>query len=424
MGKYVEDGYQLLRENELVAENQLLHDEAELLEADEEPDSLAPSYNFRSLLDKLAHRGKADIINYRHNAGDHKAMTWANGQHSPECGSWLKGRGRDFYPFPNPHTYYSNALNLLMSSSRDGQPFYCPCTSKVNIRADPWHCLDCPHTHSARNKCHSKILDALQHALSTVGEVKGSPRFEKKGKYIFSDLQFCRRSDTSLFYIDASTINPTANTYITKDGVPSPDHATSLREIEKMTQYEGVDSHPQSRHIPFAIECTGKLGKAAREFLKEAGLDDKKRNALKNEIASIVAFSNGECIAMAFLKGSTRPTNLSDDTQADHDFDNVRNSKFGVSQQSWLALGHTAGQSKPRESVNPNLQHPKHGTTGGPQLVSSKIDTQVTPNKRPHALIPKAVHSIDGVPLSQTSASHSETLPPNGPHSALDPRGV
>jgi hypothetical protein len=74
--------------------------------------------------------------------------------------------------------------------------------------------------------------------------------------------------------------------------------------------------------------------------------------------------------------------------------------------------------------VNPNLQHPKHGTTGGPQWVFSKIDTQVTPNKQPHALIPKAVHSIDGVPLSQTSASHSETLPPNGPHSALDPRGV
>ena len=68
-----------------------------------------------------------------------------------------------------------------------------------------------------------------------------------------------------------------------------------------MTQYEGVDSHPQSRHIPFAIECTGKLGKAARDFLKEAGLDDKKRSALKNEIASIIAFANGECIAMAFL---------------------------------------------------------------------------------------------------------------------------
>jgi hypothetical protein len=275
-----------------------------------------------------------------------------------------------------------------MSSSRDEQPFYCPCTSKINIRADPWHCLDCPHTHSARNKCHSKILDALQNALSTIGEVKGSPRFEKKGKYIFSDLQFCRRSDTSLFYIDATTINPTANTYISKDGLPSPDHATSLREIEKMTQYEGVDSHPQSRHIPFAIECTGKLGKAARDFLKEAGLDDKKRSALKNEIASIIAFANGECIAMAFLKGSTRPSNLSDAVRDGHEIDDEPNSNLGVSQRSLRVLGLTAGHPKPQELVNPNLQRTRHENTGGQNLITSNTGAQVTHLVRPSTFTP------------------------------------
>jgi hypothetical protein len=295
----------------------------------------------------MAHRGKAEIVNHRHNTGDWKAMTWANSQHSPECGSWLKGRGQDFYPFPNSHTHYMSAMNLLMSSTKGEQPFYCPCTAKVNIRSDPWHCLDCPHTHPVRSRCHTKILDALQQALATVGEVKGSPRLEKKGRFIYADLQFCRKSDTTLFYIDATTVNPTANTYIMTDRLPPPDHASSLREIEKKTQYEGVDSHPQNRIVPFAIECTGKLGKAAREFLKEAGLDDKKRSALKNEIASIIAFANGECIATAFLKGSTRPSNLISEAADDGIIVPDTGSKLCVTQQPTRVRSRTMVQKGP-----------------------------------------------------------------------------
>ena len=342
-GKYVEDGYQRLLENEYVSENQLLHDLTEDLESDTDPNSLSPSYNFRSLLDKMAHRAKAEIINHRHNTKDWRAMTWANSQHSPECGSWLKGRGHDFYPFPNSHSHYMSALNLLMSSPIGEQPFYCPCTSKINIRADPWHCLDCPHSHPVRSRCHTKILDALQQALATVGEVRNSPTLQKKGNLIYADLEFCRGSDTTLFYIDATTVDPTANTYIMTDRLPPPDHATSLREIEKITKYEGVISHPQNRIVPFAIECTGKLGKAAREFLKESGLDDKKRSALKNEIASIVAFANGECIATAFLKGSTRPSALIRDTDDNGTVISEYGRKLHVSQQPKGSRSRTIG---------------------------------------------------------------------------------
>jgi hypothetical protein len=129
MGKYVKDGYQGLRENELVAENEQLHELSEQLEADVDPDSMAPSYNFRRLLDTLAHRGKAELTNHRCGTHDWKAMTWANSQHSPECGSWLRGRSNDFYPFPNSHTYYINAL-------RGGTTFLLPlqCQDKHPIR--------------------------------------------------------------------------------------------------------------------------------------------------------------------------------------------------------------------------------------------------------------------------------------------------
>jgi hypothetical protein len=177
----------------------------------------------------------------------------------------------------------------------------------------------------------------MMRALTPIGEVRGTPKLVKNGKDIYSDLQFCRRSDTALFYIDVTTVNPTANTYIKTDGLPTPDHATTLREIEKATQYEGIDSHPQNRLIHFAVECTGKLGKAARDFLKEAGLDEKKRTAIKNEIATIVAFANGECISMAYLKGSTRSSDVRIDDYEGEGEVVLRvlspKSKFGLSQQ-------------------------------------------------------------------------------------------
>jgi hypothetical protein len=194
-----------------------------------------------------------------------------------------------------------------------------------------------------------------------------------------------------------------------------------------MTQYEGVDSHPQSRHIPFAIECTGKLGKAARDFLKEAGLDDKKRSALKNEIASIIAFANGECIAMAFLKGSTRPSNLSDGVQAGQEIDDELNPNLGVSQRSQRVQGHTAGQPKPQESVNPNLQHSRHETTDGQKPITSNTSAQVAHQVRPLTLIldEPSPFDDDGASKNDLGAMKSPATPPGaGEMSPTPPSSV
>ena len=397
MGKYVEDGYQALREDELVAENEQLHELAGQLEADADPDSMAPSYNFRSLLDTLAHRGKADLINHRHSTHDWKAMTWANSQHSPECGSWLKGRSNDFYPFPNSHTYYINALSLLMSSPGEGQPFYCPCNAKINIRSDPWHCLDCPHSNPVRTRCHTKILDALQHTLQTVGEVKGSPRLMKRGKYIFADLQFCRKSDNALYYIDASTVNPAAPKYMKTGGSQTQDHASSIREMEKITQYEGVDSLPHNRIVPFVIECTGRLGKAARDFLKEVGLDDKKRSALKNELASIIAFANGECISTSYLKGSTRAPGLMVNDDEDADASCYLGSELSATQQQKRVGGYKSDRQDAKEPGMARALPLQQKTTGGAGPVIPHTGSQ------PDQLAP--AQGLDG------HRPHSDDLP-------------
>ena len=365
MRQYVEDGYTELRGNELVAENQILHDQSEESESGADPDGLAPSYNFRSLLDQLAHRDKTEIINHRFNTYDLKAMTWANGQHSIECGSWLKGRSHDFYPFPSSNNYYMNALRLLMSAPDGEQPFYCPCVSAINIRQDPWHCIDCPHVHHVRSKCHTKILDALQLALESVGDVKGSPRLIKDGNAIYADLQFCRSSDSRIFNIDAASVNPTAAKYMVTTSLPPPDRATSLIELEKRSFYKGVDSHPQNQFVPFVVECTGKLGKSARDFLKEAGLDEKKRNALKNKIASIMAFANGECIATAFLRGSTRPMTIMDCTIDGDIPDGGKEGKLSFSQRSHGARSGKSYQRHPQVMESATSRTPGRKTTGG-----------------------------------------------------------
>ena len=292
-------------------------------------------------------------------------MTWANGQHSIECGSWLKERSHDFYPFPSSNNYYMNALRLLMSAPDGEQPFYCPCVSAINIRQDPWHCIDCPHVHHVRSKCHTKILDALQLALESVGDVKGSPRLIKDGNAIYADLQFCRSSDSRIFNIDAASVNPTAAKYMVTTSLPPPDRATSLIELEKRSFYKGVDSHPQNQFVPFVVECTGKLGKSARDFLKEAGLDEKKRNALKNKIASIMAFANGECIATAFLRGSTRPMTIMDCTIDGDIPDGGKEGKLSFSQRSHGARSGKSYQRHPQVMESATSNTPGRKTTGG-----------------------------------------------------------
>ena len=368
---YVDEGYASLLQEELVSENQMRHDNSEHMESDADANSQAPSYDFKPLLDSIAHRDKAELVNYRSSTNDYKAMTWANSQHSQECGSWLKGRNHDFYPFPTANPYFMGALNLLMSAPKGENPFFCSCSAKINVRSDPWHCLDCPSTHAVRTRCHTRILDALQLALQSVGKVTGSPRLMKGNAYIYSDLQFCRGTDSKLFNIDGATVNPTAPTYLIPGGPTPTDHASTIIELQKRTKYEGSDSHPDNQNIAFVVECTGRLGRSARDFIKEAGLDDKKRNALKNEIASILAFANGECIATAFMKGSTRRTSLMDHSNTIDTLNHNHNRKRRFSINSTTNGGSKNGQLISKNIVNAPSSLTLREITGGPDPVPS-----------------------------------------------------
>ena len=68
-------------------------------------------------------------------------------------------------------------------------------------------------------------------------------------------------------------------------------------ELEKNKTYEAADINPSDRIVPFIIELTGRLGRAASDFLKETGLKDDVIRGLKNDIAAAIAYANGECMA-------------------------------------------------------------------------------------------------------------------------------
>ena len=79
--------------------------------------------------------------------------------------------------------------------------------------------------------------------------------------------------------------------------------ATTRVETEKNSLYKNVDIGPSDRVVPFVVECTGKLGRAGREFLKDIGMEFEDIKALLGDIASTMAFANGECIALTSMYG-------------------------------------------------------------------------------------------------------------------------
>jgi len=235
---------------------------------------------------------------------DWKAVAWATSQHSSECGNWLKGRGGDFFPFPTSHSSYINALSLLLSTPAETSSVVCPCDARINIRNDPWHCMDCTFSHSARTRCHSRIVDLLSCALERMGHVTRSPKVSRGDTSLFADLRFTQKDKNTHFLIDVATVNPSAPKYNNTQTCGTAEVAATKKEAMKITHYRKAEIGPTDRVTPFIVECTGKLGRAGREFLKEIGMEMRDVRKLMGEIASTVAFANGECIALTNMYGS------------------------------------------------------------------------------------------------------------------------
>jgi hypothetical protein len=87
-------------------------------------------------------------------------------------------------------------------------------------------------------------------------------------------------------------------------------------------------------------------------------------------------------MALAYLKGSTRPSNLTDVSEIDRE----PNCELRVSQQPWRISGHTAGQPKPQESRNAHVQLPRQKSTGGPKPITPNTVMREARHERPPTL--------------------------------------
>ena len=192
------------------------------------------------------------------------------------------------------------------------------------------------------------------------------------------------------YLLDAASVNPTAAKYLSLCHLGTVDRASSMVEAEKRRTYENVENHPLNKHIFFAIELTGRLGKAASSFLKESGLSDKRQRQLKNDLAAIVAFSNGECIAAINSQGSTHPS--SDDTD-----DLPLEGNHTHNGKSWDANRHAA--------PNPYFTHQQ------PSHVRPMAPT--SPDMGPNGGTSQIIH----LKSSNSSWSSPPTTPTTGPPS-------
>jgi hypothetical protein len=73
--------------------------------------------------------------------------------------------------------------------------------------------------------------------------------------------------DTYVHIIDVATANPAAGCYTDRGSHLEPDTASIQREIEKRAHYSRVVRNPDL-FVPFAVEVTGRLGPAAKAFLR------------------------------------------------------------------------------------------------------------------------------------------------------------
>jgi hypothetical protein len=294
-----------LKDNEFVSENEVIMGNAD----DDTTRHLTnpPSNNFATLLDMIAERDKSEMVRMRMDEGDWQAVAWATSQHSWECGSWLRDCSYQPHPFPASHTAYTNTINLLLSTQPPSDTcMYCACALKINIISNPWHCLDCNSSHSIRTRCHKKLVQILAGFLSQFGTVTTSPTIYLNGTTRVGDLKFFHLITRIPYFIDVSTTNPSAPTYNNITTCTQPRRAAELRENEKLVHYQGTEHTTSGENIiPFVIECSGRVGEIASQFLSTVSIDKKAPRKLLSKFSKEIAFSNGECLAICRMYGGS-----------------------------------------------------------------------------------------------------------------------
>jgi hypothetical protein len=92
------------------------------------------------------------------------------------------------------------------------------------------------------------------------------------GIVIIADIRFTRDNESKL--IDVSVINPGAKRYLDVGSADKEDVGSNKREEEKRVKYSQILGLAASNcFVPFVVEATGRLGKAAVKFVNNLTKD-------------------------------------------------------------------------------------------------------------------------------------------------------
>ena len=162
------------------------------------------------------------------------------------------------------------------------------------------------HVLRIRTRCHKKLVQLLAGFLSQLGTVTTSPAIYLNGTTRVGDLKFFDNITRISYFIDISTTNPSAPTYNNLTTCTQPRRAAELRENEKLVHYQGTEPTTSGENIiPFAIECSGRVGEIASQFLRTVSIDKKATRKLLSKFSKEIAFSNGECLAICRMYGGS-----------------------------------------------------------------------------------------------------------------------
>ena len=267
------------------------------------------------------------VYDFHVQTGDLARAAWLRSSKFDGSGKWLTPQISTFTPshlllYSDEYLMALRARLLLHPfiyndlHTPEHTPAQCVCGHAIAIH-EPFHFIDC---HSARAQTlerHNWVRDILEnHLKKSGGTVTRTPQLLTDTVPIYGDLLFTHPT-LGTRVIDVTISDPSAPIY---RAAPTNSHlvenaTNTRRENEKRSKYNATIPNvvEAGRFVPFAVEATGRLGKAATLFL-ESVLNMNNNNhasslsikGIAAQIETAIAKGNAKCITFMMRKVATQ----------------------------------------------------------------------------------------------------------------------
>jgi hypothetical protein len=223
----------------------------------------------------------SDLLVRLKNEGRSAHSAWFRSGSSKSSARWLTWRGGlgQRVTFSKQQFVDALRLRLLRPQFEDNGVInhLCNCPAgNGDIISNPLHCFSCKHNGLLCIARHNAICDfvavMIQQCWPDARVVREFQINRASGIVIIADIRFTRDNESKL--IDVSVINPGAKRYLDVGSADKEDVGSNKREEEKRVKYSQILGLAASNcFVPFVVEATGRLGKAAVKFVNNLTKD-------------------------------------------------------------------------------------------------------------------------------------------------------